>query len=117
MKIRHVITFLPAPGAVPESVTLDRERLVPLTKKGCLKILQRDHASPVLLGIAVEYPAGSNRTGNKPGRKPSGKIRLANLPKIRHWHHGLLKAQAKAARVSIADQIEILIETYYPPEL
>ena len=112
MKIRHIVTFCTAPGAVPESVTLDRERLVPLTKKGCTKILQRNDPEAVLLGIAVEYPAGSSRTGNKPGRKPSGKVRLANLPKIRHWHHGLLKAQAKAARVSIADQIEILIENH-----
>lgn len=64
------------------------------------------HLGPDTAGIEMTRPAPLKR-----GRKPTGKTRLANLPKIRRSHHALLRDQSAAAGVSLAVRLESLIES------
>jgi len=61
--------------------------------------------------IPSPSPEVPRPTPLKRGRKPTGKTRLANLPKIRRSHHQLLRDQSAAAGVSLAVRLESLIES------
>jgi len=104
--LRHIVTFLPKPGAAPAVETFDRVRPKPLTTRGIVKLLQTKHPKAVFLGVSLEnirHPRKVHvRTVPYTGRGKS-------LPKVRDSVHSVLVRQAERERVSIATHLENLI--------
>ena len=104
--LRHIVTFIPRPGAAPVLETFDRVRPKPLTTRGIVKLLQVKHPKAVFLGVSMEsirHPRKVHvRSAPYTGRGKS-------LPKVRDSVHSVLVRQAERERVSIATHLENLI--------
>jgi len=104
--IRHIVTYLPKPGASPAVETFDRVRPKPLTTRGIVKLLQVKHPKAVFLGVSMEHIRHPRkvhvRTAPYTGRGKS-------LPKIKDSVHSVLVGQAERERISIAAHLENLI--------